>query len=284
MMFASIFLRINQYGYTENRYLIVILGLWVTGVMAYFATRKFNRNIIVPISLAFVIFISSFGPFSSISVSIRSQNRRFEKILVNNGMLLDGALTPNPNLSLDNKKEISNIISYFMNMHDLNKLAILPDGFRVEDMPAVLGFEYQPQYHIPTENYFYFYSDLTQQPIRVKDYDYYFAINSWNTDRRTIDNVRVDMSVQALTLTVWIGTEDPVQIDMTPMAEEVFNKYAQNILQERNMVIPVEDMTFIGETNRLRYSITFSNISGYSNADGSLVYENLDLILLLGLK
>ncbi|MFZ7131862.1 MAG: DUF4153 domain-containing protein [Eubacteriales bacterium] len=40
MMFISIGLRVQQYGITENRYFVILLGLWVTGIMIYFALRK----------------------------------------------------------------------------------------------------------------------------------------------------------------------------------------------------------------------------------------------------
>ncbi len=284
MMFASIYLRINQYGFTENRYLIVILGLWVTAIMIYFATKRFNRNIVIPISLAIVIFISSFGPLSSFAVSIRSQNRRFERILTTNGMIASGTVTPNPSIPIGEKREISNIISYFINMHDLKQIAVLPDDFVIADMPEVFGFEFQPQYHTPPSNYFFFHSDATQQPLRIDEYDYYFVVNQWNTENRSIDDIRVDFSMANLILTIRKGTTEPLLIDLAPFAQEIYAKYAQNILQERDMQISPENMTFTGENEMMRYSITFANVSGYTNEDGLPIYENIDLILLLGIK
>ena len=40
MMFVSIGLRINQYGFTESRYYVVLLGLFVLGSMVYFSIIK----------------------------------------------------------------------------------------------------------------------------------------------------------------------------------------------------------------------------------------------------
>ena len=40
MMFISIGIRIRQYGVTENRYFVIILGLWVLGIMLYFTFTK----------------------------------------------------------------------------------------------------------------------------------------------------------------------------------------------------------------------------------------------------
>ena len=284
MMFASIYLRINQYGFTENRYLIVILGIWVTAVMLYFSTRKINRNIIIPISLAIVIFVSAFGPLSSFSVSVRSQNRRLENILIRNGMLPDGSVAPNPDIPLADKKEISNIISYFTSIHDLTKVAILPQDFEVDDMPAVFGFEFQPQYHTPSTEYFFLHSDVAQQPLRIEDYDYFFTINPWNTDNRAIDDIRLDFSMQNLTLTVVDGSAEPLLIDLAPLTRDLFTRYAHNILQERDMLIPASNMTFTGENENMKYSLTFTSISGNADSDGNPIFENLEFILLLGIK
>lgn len=40
MMFMAIGIRINTYGITESRYFVLIVGLWVTGVMIYYAIKR----------------------------------------------------------------------------------------------------------------------------------------------------------------------------------------------------------------------------------------------------
>ena len=78
MMFISISIRINAYGVTERRYFVTVLALWVFAVMLYLSLTKKLRNIVIPVSLSFITLISVFGPLSSYSVSIRSQNKRFQ--------------------------------------------------------------------------------------------------------------------------------------------------------------------------------------------------------------
>ncbi|MGB4504660.1 MAG: DUF4153 domain-containing protein, partial [Syntrophaceticus sp.] len=46
MMFISMGIRINAYGVTENRYFVVVLGLWVSGMMLYFSFIKKRMNIV----------------------------------------------------------------------------------------------------------------------------------------------------------------------------------------------------------------------------------------------
>src|SRR5699024_9242972 len=73
MMFISIGQRIEQYGITENRYYIILLGLWVTAMMVYYALKRSPNNLIIPISLSIIVVNSIFGPLSSFAVSKYSQ-------------------------------------------------------------------------------------------------------------------------------------------------------------------------------------------------------------------
>ena len=124
MMFISIWQRVNQYGITENRYYIIIFGLWISGIMLYLSFKGPLRNIFIPISLSIIVLISIYGPLSSFSFSIRSQNNRLNSILEANGMLEDGKVIANTNLSSDDKCEINNIIYYFNNTHSLNDIKV----------------------------------------------------------------------------------------------------------------------------------------------------------------
>ncbi|MDZ7672803.1 MAG: DUF4153 domain-containing protein [Halanaerobiales bacterium] len=81
MMFLAIGIRINTYGVTESRYFVVALGLWIIGVIFYHIFSKKKNNIVLPLTLAIIVLLSVFGPWSSYSVSIYSQNNRFESII-----------------------------------------------------------------------------------------------------------------------------------------------------------------------------------------------------------
>lgn len=135
MMFISIGIRINAYGVTENRYFVVALGVWVLLAMVYFAFKKKRSNIMLPVSLAVIIFISLFGPLSSFSVSKYSQNKRFEKILIRNNMMVGNKIVKaTSNVSKEDVGEISSILSYFDRNNNLEEIKSLPKGFKIKDM------------------------------------------------------------------------------------------------------------------------------------------------------
>ncbi len=91
LLFIAIFMRINDYGITVSRYLILMLGVWLTVVCLYFITGKTNIKFI-PISLATLLILISFGPWGMFSLSERHQVNRLQKLLEGNNMLKNGKI------------------------------------------------------------------------------------------------------------------------------------------------------------------------------------------------
>jgi hypothetical protein len=86
LLFIAIGMRINDYGVTVNRYIIVLLGIWLTIVSSYFISGKENIKFI-PISLAAILVAVSFGYWGMFSVSERSQVERLSTILEQGNIL-----------------------------------------------------------------------------------------------------------------------------------------------------------------------------------------------------
>lgn len=91
LLFLAVGMRIQDYGITINRYLIVLLGIWLLSVCVYFIA--IGKNIkFIPISLMIMLFCMSFGPWGVFSVSERSQINRLGNILSEAEILLDGKI------------------------------------------------------------------------------------------------------------------------------------------------------------------------------------------------
>lgn len=89
ILFIAIGFRIGDYGFTINRYVIVLLGVWLSFVALYFSFGKKNIKLI-PMSLALILALMSFGPWSVFSVGEKSQINRLVSILEENNLLQDG--------------------------------------------------------------------------------------------------------------------------------------------------------------------------------------------------
>jgi hypothetical protein len=90
LLFIAIAIRLDDYGVTVNRYAIVVLGIWLTMVALYFAVVRGNNIKLIPMSLALMLALTSFGPWGMFSVGERSQVGRLQRILSQAGILKDG--------------------------------------------------------------------------------------------------------------------------------------------------------------------------------------------------
>jgi len=83
VLFMAIGIRIEEYGITENRYLVVVMGLWLLGIAVYYLFSKRKKLQVLPLSLALVILLTLFGPWSMFSISARSQDKKLGEYLQN---------------------------------------------------------------------------------------------------------------------------------------------------------------------------------------------------------
>lgn len=106
MLGYAIYLRINQYDLTMNRYFVVIFGVWLTFISLYYilSSRKSLRTL--PASLVATILIISIWPWSVYSVPQMRQESRLMRHLETAKILQDGKIVP-----LQNKKDISRELS-----------------------------------------------------------------------------------------------------------------------------------------------------------------------------
>ena len=133
MMFFAIYLRIKEYGMTENRYIVIAAGLWIFLSLIYYIFYRENSNISIPIFLSVIILITGLGPASATSLSIRSQNARFEKLLRDNKMIAGEEIKPNINIESDAKSQIVDIVSYMVRTDRVDKLSYMPKDFKLSE-------------------------------------------------------------------------------------------------------------------------------------------------------
>lgn len=84
LLWLAFYKRWSDYGFTEPRYMLLLLAFWLSAVCLYFLFSR-NKNIkFIPISLCVMAIIAAFGgPLSASSVGERSQLARFQELLKN---------------------------------------------------------------------------------------------------------------------------------------------------------------------------------------------------------
>ena len=110
----SIEIRIQNYGVTKDRYFVVAFGVWAL-IMAVFYLISRSKNLkFMATSLFVVLLLTLYGPQSVFDLSRTSQMGRLEKILVQDGILLDGKVIKidASKITVDDQYAINSIMEY----------------------------------------------------------------------------------------------------------------------------------------------------------------------------
>lgn len=117
MLFVAIGIRILEYSWTENRYMVLLLGVWLAGISLYFLLKKEAKIKWIFISLSLLIAFSQIGPFSAYSVSKKAQTKRLETNLKVFHKDLDPKKVP-----ARVRYEISDVTQYLYNRYGIKAL------------------------------------------------------------------------------------------------------------------------------------------------------------------
>ncbi len=216
ILFIAIGMRIEDYGITVNRYVIILLGVWLSIICCYFAIGKTNIKFI-PTSLALILLLMSFGPWSMFSVSERSQSNRLQRILEQAKILQANKVhqeviwitdsipkfyssikNTNEGLLSDSlHNEVKSILDYLDNHHGFSSVK----NWYTQDLDGMikssnknksrwqqeneaeiymrtlgLNYEYRNTY---SKNLYFSYSSDSEELIHIRDYDYVIPFNQY---------------------------------------------------------------------------------------------------------
>jgi hypothetical protein len=128
LLFFAIQTRLLDYGFTEPRYFVFVAAIWLTGIVLYYVFIPNNSIKWIPISLFVVVLFSLFMPyFNAFSVSIHSQEKDLQRILIENKLLVNG--------KIDFKKEVADSVAD--NIED--KFEFLSERFKYQSLASYLN-------------------------------------------------------------------------------------------------------------------------------------------------
>lgn len=122
LLFIAVGRRIADYGVTEQRYLMVLIGVWALILAAFrlWRGRDFDLRL-VPGVLAALMFAASFGPGGAIGFSVMSQRQQLAGLLTAKGILVDGKIVPRgegaPENPLGTEAWRARSIEWYLNTH-----------------------------------------------------------------------------------------------------------------------------------------------------------------------
>lgn len=304
LLFFAISMRIGEYGITINRYIIYLLGAWLSIVSLYFALGKTNIKFI-PVSLFLAITLTSFGPWGMFSVSENSQVNRLKNILEQHQLISDDKIIKEQELTIDSayyyqhsfkptneqllpdsvKNDIKSILDYLNDFHGLGKIKpwftknydIEITEFNkakrkwqrineAEIYMNALGLEYTHHYVEYNKVFFSFSSNMQNHAIPIRDYDYQIQLN---------DNYH-------------IHDKNPITFNIDSNEFQLIKQKEENlfVLTKENQLISAIDFNSLvtkltedyGNTNS--YSLSPKEMTTYATTmenKAMLVFKNINL-------
>ena len=205
LLFTAIFTRILEYGYTEPRYFVVLLSVWLATVVFYFIINKNASIKFIPTSLfAFGLFALIFPFLNTFSVAKRSQKNQLMEILNENKLLDNNQKIDFTRRVVDSTAtEIANKFEFLGKRNETESLLKLINIKKQADLAKEINHSinsYSLYYIVKdqfsnikktdksTSDYARLELISNQQIINVSDYDYVFYFNRYNHSNKTIGN------------------------------------------------------------------------------------------------
>lgn len=222
MLFLAILERVGVYGITANRYLVLAMAVGLAILVLYFVFGRGKDIRAIPVVICIIALLSAYGPWNAFAVSRRSQQARLENYLakynLNPGAAVEPASGP---ISLDDRSEMSSIVSYLLGWHGPNAFSPwLPDSamaslrdtasYRIAEdrIAGQLGFEYVArwQHEGGRRGHFYF-MPVDSAAVALTGYEYllYYKYNEWGKEP-----ARYTFSLNGDTCHVWFMGMPPV--------------------------------------------------------------------------
>lgn len=278
MMFVSIGIRIRQYGFTEPRYFVVLLGIWVALIMGYYVARRQLKNTFVPMSLAVFVLLSMYGPLSAFNVSANSQNARLTALLEKNSMLVSGEVVPGKEVSTDDKRDISSIVLYFSE-RGFEKLSYLPEDFQFQDFNKVFGFDPFADNYFPGQRYLYLHAEPNNKGIDIAGYDLYFPLATYQA--AASEKPGIEASLSSADQIIRLKDQDQIifEVSIAKELQAFLDTYGEN---DGKKVLSYDDLSFLVEDKGIKAKVIVRDLSATIQTDTPR-YESIDLILLVDL-
>lgn len=168
---ASSLIVLKDAGVVYSRYYVIIYGVFALCSGVALSVLAIRKSGMVALLLVILSLISLTPPIDAFTVSHRSQVNLAERVLIENGMLTAGRVTPDGKISQGDKTKIVSSIQYLRRMEELDEVPWLPDDFDpYEDFYDTFGFH---EYEVPDTDYFGLYLILDEkEAIPVTGFDY----------------------------------------------------------------------------------------------------------------
>lgn len=303
LLLVAIGRRLSRYGFTENRYFVLVGGIWLGAVAIYYSVSNGRHIKLIPGSLCAIVFLVSFGPWGAFSVAESSQVARLEQMLNEHGILVEGQVKPvEQSVPQEIEVEVSAVVRYLERHHGYDRIDhwfdtsltgtdVGGNGSETDAQHRVpastvvekMGFTYYHSSHTSRGNRLYLHS-TQDTPLQVKNYDYLISADQYHNLREP-----TSVNVEDQSLVLELQQDAPVLVirsesDSEPLLRmdlgELVDRLAEDYAGPDSGNVPAEQMTTAASGPRLSGKLYLRNMTLKKNGD-SWAIERMSADLLL---
>ncbi|MBS1572714.1 MAG: DUF4153 domain-containing protein [Bacteroidetes bacterium] len=277
LLFVAISIRLQQYGFTEPRYFVLALGIWLVFLTGYFIISKKDKISFIPISLIIIIIFSlAFPYFNAFAVASRSQKKELQNLLIKENLMNGGKIDFNKPVTSTNANEISNKISFLMLRKEnywLKNYLLLKDYLAITKDG---NYKWEYTYFGNTRNLFinvledkknnaYSIKELISDGAITNISDYQYMAKSYNFNNQiqkigntniSLDDRSLDNNIDKRILVLKLSTGE--QLDFVPLAKEKLKQYP-------NMTTNLPEVSLEGEIGNFHVKLLLDRLSISNN-------------------
>lgn len=291
LLFWAILYRINLYGFTHERYYVLLLSIWLAVVVAYFLIQKYPKIKFIPISMCLAGLFSIVGPQSANSVSKYSQLSRFEVYMQK---------TDGKKLTFEQEQELSSIVHFLDKNYGFEVMLPYAD----KRLDALYKKDKDPNYNEIMESLGYEYrSEYARKDDLSDSFNYYYYEN--NNNDSVVENIHGYDFIFTLYKNNVFECNNCIAIDdVTYSIKSKEKDYGQD-LQINQDIIPLKINDFVNSNSKFKIGNNYSEsdekikqkvenqkytiLITYLNANGKVenkkkILENYQIKVMVGIK
>ncbi|RNA62300.1 DUF4153 domain-containing protein [Chryseobacterium nematophagum] len=293
LLFVAIFTRILEYGYTEPRYFILILAVWLLSIVSYFILNKKSTIKFIPISLfVFGIFSLVFPYLNAFSVAKRSQKSELQKILNENKLVKEGKINFQKNITDAVANEIANkfeflaqrkqqdFLSGFLEKEDQNNLAknITSGNFWNIQYDIQNNFIHKSNTQKASQ-YERLVINSEKQALEIENYRYFIEFPRYDLEAKSINTNDQFKIIDDLSghLSLKVILNSTKEVDLGPRIEQLLKKY-----EGKTGSITVPEISMESDLGNYHIKLIFKNIIKEKNPydkNANIYYDNVYLLI-----
>lgn len=302
LLFAALYLRIAEYGFTENRYLLSLAGVWLTCFSVYFALgRQWNIKL-VPFTLFVILMASSYGPISAFNIAEKSQVNRLQNILTSQKVLANNTINTAAaeNMDVKNKKEVSSIVRYLGDRHgyaaiqpwfkeDLGAMLQKQGAFATaKTITGLLGFTFVESWQNGERNsnsFNLYVAEDTIMPLSLAEYDFLAKFSLYGTETRHLlkeqgKTYEIQSKEKSTQLQILQNGQNVMTLDLLPLLQNAVGKS-----DHYNSTDPAA-LTLVQKNSVLGLKMIVTRVAGYAHSAKPANFEisSVDATILLDLR